>query len=62
MTGKCKAGNPAEYAAAFEKMLHTGHGIEELNKANHIALELKQITLAHFQAAAKVLAAEIMKR
>ena len=61
MTGKCSAGTPETYAAAFVKMLHTGHSIEELNKANHAALEHDLITLAHFQAAAKVLVNAIMK-
>ncbi len=57
-----KVGNPKEYAEAVKVLLMAGHSVEELNKANHIALEKKQIGLEHFQAAARVLAAEILKR
>ena len=54
--------NPAEYADAFRTMLKTGTDLDMLNRANHIALEKKQIGLEHFQAAARVLAEEILKR
>lgn len=60
LTGKL--GTPAEYADAFRTMLKIGIDLDELNKANHIGLENKQITMEHFQAAARVLAEEILKR
>lgn len=55
-------GTPAQYAEAFKAMLNTGTDINALNKATHIGLENKQITMEHFQAAARVLAEEILKR
>ena len=55
-------GTPAEYAASYKAMIEIGTDIETLNRANHFGLEKNIITLAHFQAAAKVLAAEILKR
>lgn len=60
LTGKL--GTPEEYAEAYRQMIALGTDLEALNRANHIGLEKKQITMAHFQAAAKVLAAEILKR
>ena len=60
LTGKL--GTPEEYAEAYRQMIALGTDLEALNRANHIGLEMKQITMAHFQAAAKVLAAEILKR
>lgn len=60
LTGKLAT--PAEYAEAFKAMLEIGTDLDLLNKANHVGLEKKQITLAHFQAAARVLAEEILKR
>ena len=57
-----KVGNPKEYAEAFKVMLMAGHSLEELNAANHLALEKKQISLEHFIAAAEVLKNEILKR
>ncbi len=60
LTGKL--GTPGEYAAAYRKMIQMGTNIEILNRANHIGLEKKQITLAHFKAAARVLANELLKR
>ena len=64
LTGKLtgKLGTPAEYAAAYRKMVQMGTDIGILNRANHIGLEKKHITLAHFQAAARVLADEMLKR
>lgn len=55
-------GTPAQYAEAFKTMLKIGTDLDTLNKANHIGLENKQITMEHFQAAARVLAEEILKR
>ena len=56
-------GTPAEYAKAAKMMLRAGCATpDELNEANHMALEKKLITLAHFQAVAKVLVAEMLKR
>lgn len=60
LTGKL--GTPEEYAEAYRQMIALGTDLEALNRANHIGPEKKQITMAHFQAAAKVLAAEILKR
>lgn len=62
MTGKCTAGTKYHYVKAFEQLLQNGETVEQLNKANHIALEKRLITLDQFQAAAQVLAKEIMKR
>lgn len=50
------------YAKAMEILVKRGDSIDELNDANHYALEQGQITLEEFQAAARVLAKEIMKR
>lgn len=60
LTGKL--GTPEQYAEAFKTMLAIGTDIKVLNQANHIGLEKKQISMEHFQAAARVLAAEIIKR
>ena len=60
LTGKL--GTPSEYADAYRLMIEIGTDIDTLNRANHMGLEKKLITLEHFQAAAKVLAAEILKR
>ena len=50
------------YAKAMEILVKRGDSIDELNDANHYALEQGQITLEEFQAAARVLAKEILKR
>lgn len=50
------------YAKAMEILVKRGDSINELNDANHYALEQGQITLEEFQAAARVLAKEILKR
>lgn len=55
-------GTPAQYAKAMKAMIEAGYDLEALNKANHMALESKQITLNHFMAAAKVLASVILAR
>ena len=60
LTGKL--GTPAEYAAAYKQMIELGNEIDILNRANHEGLEKKLISMEHFQAAARVLAAEIIKR
>lgn len=60
LTGKL--GTPAEYAEAFKTLLAIGTDLEALNRANHEGLEKKLISMEHFQAAAQVLAAEILKR
>ena len=54
-------GTPKEWARAIEIMIGNV-SLEELNDVNHLALEHKAITLEHFQAAARVLAAQILKR
>lgn len=50
------------YAKAMEILVRRGDILDELNSANHYALEQGQITLEEFQAAARVLAKEILKR
>ena len=50
------------YAKAMEILVKRGDSIDELNDANHYALEQGQITREEFQAAAQVLAKEILKR
>lgn len=50
------------YAKAMEILVKRGDSLDELNSANHYALEQGQITLEEFQAAARVLAKEILKR
>ena len=55
-------GTPKEYAEAVRRKLAAGETIQNLNTANHLALELKTITMDHFKAAAKVLTDEILKR
>ena len=46
----------------MEILVRRGDSLDELNSANHYALEHGQITLEEFQAAARVLAKEILKR
>ena len=54
---------PELYAEAYRVLLKGGsRTLDELNDANHLALEKKEITLEQFQAAARVLAREILKR
>lgn len=54
---------PEQYAEAYRVLLKGGsRTLDELNDANHLALEKKEITLEQFQAAARVLAREILKR
>ena len=60
LTGKL--GTPAQYAAAYKQMIESGIDIDILNLANHEGLEKRLISMEHFQAAAKVLADEILKR
>ena len=55
-------GTPEEYAADYSKLIKLGYDVEILNTANHIGLEKSMITMAHFRAAANVLAKEIMNR
>ena len=50
------------YVKAMEILVRRGDSLDELNSANHYALEQGQITLEEFQAAARVLAKEILKR
>ena len=53
------AARPAE---AFRRKLAEGETLDALNAANHLALDLKTITMEHFKAAAEILKAEILKR
>ena len=62
MKAVLKPGSPAQYAEAIRLCLQSGVDLETLNRANHTALENGQISLAHFQAAAQVLATEILRR
>jgi len=56
-------GTPKEWAHVFELVIANKTAtIDELNATNHLALEHKAITLEHFQKAARVLTAEILKR
>ena len=55
-------GSPEEYAEAFRRKLAEGETLDALNAANHLALDLKTITMEHFKAAAEILKAEILKR
>jgi len=52
----------SDYAKAYKEMIRKGVSLEDLNRANHLALEMKQITMAEFQEAAQVLVKEILKR
>ena len=55
------AGTPEKYAEAYRAKLAEGESLQALNAANHLALETKAITQAHFFAAARVLQEEILK-
>lgn len=58
-----KVGTPSEYAKATKMMIKSGCcTLDDLNAANHMALEQGMITLEHFQAAARILVAELMKQ
>jgi hypothetical protein len=50
-----------EYIKAIKKMVEL-EGIEAANIANHKALETGLVNLEQFQAAARILAAEILKK
>jgi hypothetical protein len=52
----------SNYAKAYKEMVKKGTSIEELNTANHLALETGKITLKEFQEAARILALEILNR
>ena len=60
LTGKL--GTPAQYADAIRALLKAGTDLDTLNTANHYGLEHDLLSLEHFQAAARVLAEEILKR
>lgn len=49
------------YEKAIKEMLAI-RGLDETNKTNHFSLEIGFITLEQFQAGARILAAEILKR
>ena len=51
----------SNYAKAYREMIQQGTSIEDLNAANHIALETGKITMKEFQEAARILALEILK-
>lgn len=56
-------GSPSEYADNYRALVwDKRYSLETLNKMNHLALEHRLIGLDHFQAAARVLADEILKR
>ena len=50
------------YEKAMEILVRRGDNLDDLNSANHYALEHGHITLEQFHAAARVLAKEILKR
>ena len=50
------------YAKAMEILVRRGDNLDDLNSANHYALEHGHITMEEFQEAARVLAKEILKR
>ena len=50
------------YAKAMEILVRRGDNLDDLNSANHYALKHGHITQEEFQAAARVLAKEILKR
>ena len=52
----------SNYAKAYREMIKQGESFENLNAANHLALEAGQITMIEFQEAARILAVEILKR
>lgn len=51
----------SNYAKAIKEMLKNGETIENLSKANHIALDTNKINLNEFLEAAKVLAEAFLK-
>jgi hypothetical protein len=53
--------NISEYTEAIKMMINL-EGMEAANIANHAALETGLINLEQFQAAARILAAEILNR
>ena len=60
---KAFTGTPEQYAEAYRVLIAGGsRTLDELNDANHLALEKKEITLEQFIAAANVLAQEILKK
>ena len=56
-----RANTMSNYAKAFEVMIKKGESLEDLNRANHMALESGKITMAEFQEAARVLVKEFLK-
>ena len=59
---KRRANGMTNFAKAVEEMLKKGETVENLNKAIHIALDLKSISMKEFREAARVLAKEIINR
>ena len=57
-----KGTGATNYAKAMEILVKRGDSLDDLNSANHYALEHGHITMEEFQAAARVLAKEILKR
>lgn len=51
-----------KYAKAIQELLKQGETIEDLNQANHIALETRKITLDEFREAAQILAQAFLNR
>jgi len=51
-----------DYAKAYQEMIKQGESLEDLNMANHFALENGLITLEEFLKAARVLALQIINR
>lgn len=55
-------GDAKTYANAMEILVRRGDNLDDLNKANHYALEQGHITMEEFMAAARILAKEILRR
>lgn len=53
--------NIKEYEQAIKIMLVT-EGLQATDKANHMALKRRKISLEQFQAGARILAQEVLKR
>lgn len=51
-----------DYADSFRAAIAAGESIDDLNRANHYALEQGMITLEMFQSAARVIARAFIDR
>lgn len=51
-----------DYAKTVQELLDKGETVETLNKANHILLDQRTITMKEFREAAQILAKVIINR